>query len=289
MQGERGQAQQHNNQDPKVNHQQQQQGQQQHHEPQKCPRCESLNSKFCYYNNYSLSQPRYFCKACRRYWTQGGTLRNVPVGGGCRKGKRGKTMSSSASRSVLIQPQSQDHHQRSLMMLSGDSGPSTALNSLHGSQDYPGGADYLTSMPFTQNFGHLGGSSQLGCDGASNLGLLHGFNAISTYGQRQMQNQLFKSNMEPPPLYKSEDHRGQLLQSTRSSGVMTDWPKSFFSKSHTPASASVATASASQTTLWSPTMGNITSTTSGAGPSNSLNSAQWSDDLTGSFVAGPPQ
>lgn len=58
---------------------------------QSCPRCDSTNTKFCYYNNYSLSQPRYFCKTCRRYWTQGGTLRNVPVGGGCRKGKRAKT------------------------------------------------------------------------------------------------------------------------------------------------------------------------------------------------------
>ncbi|XP_057826460.2 uncharacterized protein LOC131038144 isoform X2 [Cryptomeria japonica] len=56
----------------------------------KCPRCDSPNTKFCYYNNYSLSQPRYFCKTCRRYWTKGGTLRNVPVGGGCRKNKRFK-------------------------------------------------------------------------------------------------------------------------------------------------------------------------------------------------------
>ncbi|KAK4367229.1 hypothetical protein RND71_015109 [Anisodus tanguticus] len=64
-------------------------------EAQKCPRCDSANTKFCYYNNYSLTQPRYFCKSCRRYWTKGGTLRNVPVGGGCRKNKR----SSSSKRS----------------------------------------------------------------------------------------------------------------------------------------------------------------------------------------------
>lgn len=51
----------------------------------KCPRCDSINTKFCYYNNYNLSQPRHFCKTCRRYWTKGGVLRNVPVGGGCRK------------------------------------------------------------------------------------------------------------------------------------------------------------------------------------------------------------
>ncbi|URE39211.1 dof zinc finger protein [Musa troglodytarum] len=56
----------------------------------RCPRCDSSNTKFCYYNNYSLSQPRHFCKACKRYWTRGGTLRNVPVGGGCRRNKRAK-------------------------------------------------------------------------------------------------------------------------------------------------------------------------------------------------------
>ncbi|XP_043808713.1 dof zinc finger protein DOF1.4 isoform X2 [Manihot esculenta] len=64
--------------------------QQQPQQALKCPRCDSSNTKFCYYNNYSLSQPRHFCKACKRYWTRGGTLRNVPVGGGCRKNKRVK-------------------------------------------------------------------------------------------------------------------------------------------------------------------------------------------------------
>lgn len=53
----------------------------------KCPRCDSSNTKFCYYNNYNLTQPRHFCKTCRRYWTKGGALRNVPIGGGCRKNK----------------------------------------------------------------------------------------------------------------------------------------------------------------------------------------------------------
>lgn len=63
----------------------------------KCPRCDSLNTKFCYYNNYNLSQPRHFCKSCRRYWTKGGVLRNVPVGGGCRKSKRSKPKSSGST------------------------------------------------------------------------------------------------------------------------------------------------------------------------------------------------
>ncbi|XP_024986778.1 dof zinc finger protein DOF2.1-like isoform X1 [Cynara cardunculus var. scolymus] len=82
----------------------------------KCPRCDSSNTKFCYYNNYSLTQPRYFCKSCRRYWTKGGTLRNVPVGGGCRKNKRSSTLSSatssnSSSSSALPKIRGpQDHH-----------------------------------------------------------------------------------------------------------------------------------------------------------------------------------
>ncbi|EEF36222.1 hypothetical protein RCOM_0137680 [Ricinus communis] len=62
-----------------------------------CPRCASSNTKFCYYNNYSLSQPRYFCKGCRRYWTKGGSLRNVPVGGGCRKSRRAKSSRGAVS------------------------------------------------------------------------------------------------------------------------------------------------------------------------------------------------
>ncbi|KAL5540067.1 hypothetical protein UlMin_043948 [Ulmus minor] len=69
----------------------------QNHQALKCPRCDSLNTKFCYYNNYNLSQPRHFCKNCRRYWTKGGVLRNVPVGGGCRKTKRSKSKASSAT------------------------------------------------------------------------------------------------------------------------------------------------------------------------------------------------
>ncbi|XP_064958186.1 dof zinc finger protein 5-like [Musa acuminata AAA Group] len=53
-----------------------------------CPRCKSKETKFCYFNNYNVNQPRHFCKACHRYWTAGGTLRNVPVGAGRRKVRR---------------------------------------------------------------------------------------------------------------------------------------------------------------------------------------------------------
>lgn len=81
------------------------------HEHLKCPRCDSSNTKFCYYNNYNLSQPRHFCKNCRRYWTKGGTLRNIPIGGGTRKNKRssisnkrGANFSSSSSNPMAVAP-----------------------------------------------------------------------------------------------------------------------------------------------------------------------------------------
>ncbi|KAL6651787.1 hypothetical protein ACP70R_010712 [Stipagrostis hirtigluma subsp. patula] len=68
-----------------------------------CPRCGSTNTKFCYYNNYSTAQPRHFCRACRRYWTHGGTLRDVPVGGACRRGG-GKRRRVSAEPSASASP-----------------------------------------------------------------------------------------------------------------------------------------------------------------------------------------
>lgn len=66
-----------------------------------CPRCKSSNTKFCYYNNYSLTQPRYFCKSCRRYWTEGGSLRNIPVGGGSRKNRKPSSGSVAAPHHAL--------------------------------------------------------------------------------------------------------------------------------------------------------------------------------------------
>lgn len=79
---------------------QQQNPQQQSAEHLNCPRCDSTNTKFCYYNNYNKSQPRHFCRACKRHWTKGGTLRNVPVGGG-RKNKRTKKSTTTTTSSTI--------------------------------------------------------------------------------------------------------------------------------------------------------------------------------------------
>ncbi|TYH65391.1 hypothetical protein ES332_D06G052600v1 [Gossypium tomentosum] len=79
----------------------------QNHQALECPRCGSLNTKFCYYNSYNLSRPRYFCKSCRRYWTKGGVLRNVPVVGGCRKARHSKIKPSATITvaATAVQPQ----------------------------------------------------------------------------------------------------------------------------------------------------------------------------------------
>lgn len=65
-----------------------------------CPRCNSLETKFCYFNNYNVNQPRHFCKNCQRYWTAGGTMRNVPVGAGRRKNKH----FASQFRQIIVSP-----------------------------------------------------------------------------------------------------------------------------------------------------------------------------------------
>ncbi|XP_042475094.1 cyclic dof factor 3-like [Macadamia integrifolia] len=82
-----------------------------------CPRCNSMETKFCYYNNYNVNQPRHFCKKCQRYWTAGGTMRNVPVGAGRRKNKpstlqyRHMMMSSDGMPSTSIDDPDSANHQ----------------------------------------------------------------------------------------------------------------------------------------------------------------------------------
>ncbi|KAI3988343.1 hypothetical protein MKX01_012132 [Papaver californicum] len=88
--------------------------------PSICARCESSNTKFCYYNNYSVSQPRYFCRDCKRYWTRGGILRNVRVGGKpvqkqAKPPRRARTLDSSHPANALYYQlfqnrQLHDHH-----------------------------------------------------------------------------------------------------------------------------------------------------------------------------------
>lgn len=106
---------------PSMARRQPSQQQQQQVEQLKCPRCDSTNTKFCYFNNYNKSQPRHFCKSCKRHWTKGGTLRNVPVGGG-RKNKRPKA-SAAATPAVKsninmgIQPQQQQQERKNISAL----------------------------------------------------------------------------------------------------------------------------------------------------------------------------
>ncbi|KAL0797471.1 hypothetical protein Bca101_052645 [Brassica carinata] len=141
----------------------------------KCPRCDSINTKFCYYNNYNLTQPRYFCKACRRYWTRGGALRNVPVGGGCRKnskkGKNGNLKSSSSlsrqSSSTVNAPSSNSEQLRTNHQL-------PFLPSLHNLTQL-GGIGLNLAATNGNNQTHQFGSSLM-----NDLGFLHVGNGRNT-------------------------------------------------------------------------------------------------------------
>ncbi|CAL5183584.1 unnamed protein product [Lathyrus oleraceus] len=74
-----------------------------------CPRCKSMETKFCYFNNYNVNQPRHFCKSCQRYWTAGGALRNVPVGAGRRKAKPPGHEDGGSPESCVYEGDSDDH------------------------------------------------------------------------------------------------------------------------------------------------------------------------------------
>lgn len=115
-----------------------------HDQALKCPRCDSTHTKFCYYNNYSLSQPRYFCKTCRRYWTKGGTLRNIPVGGGCRKNKK-----------VVSKKPNDQSSSSSSMIISQNSMINNIINP-GSSSSPPNPTDLQLSFPDQLQFSHLG-------------------------------------------------------------------------------------------------------------------------------------
>lgn len=248
---------------------------QQQQQPQKCPRCESLNTKFCYYNNYSLSQPRYFCKTCRRYWTQGGTLRNVPVGGGCRKGKRAKTSASGENSRSQPPPTPPQPSQQAHQILTNP--PAIISSGALPSQYYPAGSGYLSSLvairslsqsqPFDQAL-DAGSDDQLGGNNSSsNMRLLQGFNAISSFGSQQ-QRQIQQPSDQTQFYHQMASH---------SSSSPHEWAQSFMNSSG-------AAAATSESALWS-----IGSNTNAAGANtatagSSFNPNQW-PDLPG---YGPP-
>ncbi|XVE51366.1 hypothetical protein DITRI_Ditri02bG0034500 [Diplodiscus trichospermus] len=285
------------------NQQPQQQQQQQQHPSQKCPRCESLNTKFCYYNNYSLSQPRYFCKTCRRYWTQGGTLRNVPVGGGCRKGKRTKVSSSAEnSRSQLLIPQQQPQQQNltspqstissnpmigvSSSLRNKESGSLASSSAISSAGSYYPGGGFLSSLAAIQSMNQpqpfnqpLSQALCIGGDmgGSSDLGLLQGY-AVPSFGSQQhkpiQQTQFFHmGNREKTVNMFPSDQEGLVQSSRHAAGNSSqqNWHQSFISNSNP---------TVSEAAMWSIN----SSSTSAAGNTNtsnttsaSLNPNQWQD------------
>ncbi|KAJ4972252.1 hypothetical protein NE237_005351 [Protea cynaroides] len=183
-----------------------------------CPRCESTNTKFCYFNNYSLTQPRHFCKTCRRYWTRGGALRNVPVGGGCRRNKRSKGSSSKSPVSTERQ--------------TGGSGTTSAIASNNCTTDMIGhiastvAPPQLSFMGSLQHFSDHYGAADIGLNfggiqtslaatggGSGGSGDME-FQIGSNTGPEQwrlqhLQQFPFLSGLEPPPgLYPFEGEGG---------------------------------------------------------------------------------
>lgn len=228
--------------------------------PQKCPRCDSLNTKFCYYNNYSLSQPRYFCKSCRRYWTQGGTLRNVRVGGGCRKAKRAKSSASSSSADTDPPPPPQEAVvQKDPSSAVGSPPPAAVAPAI--SPFYQGGGGYLSSLAAIQSLNASQQFNQMG--GGSNLSLLSGF-GVPSLGPQIRPSQFYQVGVigEREEESVCEAEQGLIRSTTTGNGGSDasghDWTESFIHN---------ASQRGSDVSLWSTSV----STTSSGGNSESAN------------------
>ncbi|KAM5564755.1 dof zinc finger protein DOF1.6 [Rosa sericea] len=158
-------------------------------DPPPCPRCNSTQTKFCYYNNYNLAQPRHFCKGCRRYWTRGGALRNVPVGGGTRNKKpklshraSSSNSSSSPSSSSLTHETTAPNKPTSDSAVEKPDLPSDQQQQLLNLNDNvtgEGGFSFLTMMNAQEQPGFL----SLGGYGYGS-GFAHGFQQGYGYGAR---------------------------------------------------------------------------------------------------------
>ncbi|KAF8091260.1 hypothetical protein N665_0450s0018 [Sinapis alba] len=116
-----------------------------------CPRCESANTKFCYYNNYNVSQPRYFCRNCQRYWTAGGSMRNVPVGSGRRKNKGWAC--SNHYLQVTSEDYENNHNNNSETILSFGSLESSVTET---SKHQPGDTKRISDAAYQENKTHQG-------------------------------------------------------------------------------------------------------------------------------------
>ncbi|KAL8140776.1 hypothetical protein V2J09_006797 [Rumex salicifolius] len=179
-----------------------------HDQAIKCPRCESTNTKFCYYNNYSLTQPRYFCKTCRRYWTKGGTLRNIPVGGGCRKNKRQSSsgskklgsdnQNSATSTGAQSQPNATDlqlcfpevqlsHHQLS-GLIGGGIGASFLDNKYHALLDKHNGYEGFLGSKFDALMGNPSARAHDLLGSTNNIGVDFGGGGDHVHGMRSAPN-----------------------------------------------------------------------------------------------------
>ncbi|XP_058104855.1 dof zinc finger protein DOF4.6 [Magnolia sinica] len=160
-----------------------------------CPRCNSTNTKFCYYNNYSLTQPRYFCKTCRRYWTEGGSLRNVPVGGGSRKNKRSSSSLSSSSSASAASKKTSDLNPPISSSQSSFQNPKIHegqdLNlAFHTTQDYHNMSEYVELPNSNNSRNPAAGASSSSSASLSALELLSGISSrgLSSFMQMPMQN-----------------------------------------------------------------------------------------------------
>ncbi|CAL0300905.1 unnamed protein product [Lupinus luteus] len=241
-------------------------------QPQQCPRCNSMNTKFCYYNNYNVAQPRHYCKTCRRYWTQGGTLRNIPIGGGCRKKKH--VDNSSSSRSEQLQDMVVQIQQPNMATLGKATNPCLGMSASTNPFYQGGGGGYLPSLHTIHSLNQSRSrcydqSLKIGNDVAgssSNLDLASCFNLGSLSNQYQIRPSNFyqMGGKERELQSQYTPQQGLMMPSSMNTihtsvPAQSDWTNSFINNANTRAC---------DASLWG-TISNNTASICGFGPSPS--------------------
>ncbi|KAK2424938.1 hypothetical protein P8452_53799 [Trifolium repens] len=180
----------------------------------KCPRCESTNTKFCYYNNYNLSQPRHFCKTCRRYWTRGGALRNVPVGGGCRRSKKTKKSTTTSTTTPSKSPNDKEY----------------STSAIHSTSSNPHGDQFL--QPTSRNYLNMSSLQNMNRFGVGNMFQIGDYSSNTGGGeggvvdQWRFQQFPFMNNGFESSSNVSFPFQSEIIEPQTSSRVTTQMPTS---------------------------------------------------------------
>nr|QYF06665.1 Dof [Betula platyphylla] len=165
-----------------------------HDQALKCPRCESTHTKFCYNNNYNLSQPRYFARPVEGIGPKEAPLGTFLSAVDARKNKKfsvkksndqpmthqnhpGSSSSHNPTDLQLSFPEAQLSHLTNILGTHGTLGNPNYMDArYHGMMENPRPIDFMESK-LDRNYDFMGnGDHHMG----SWTGMMNGYGPLTT-------------------------------------------------------------------------------------------------------------